>query len=147
MASFDDLSKVFDKDTSPKEISASTHLESLIQGTGVRISNPLKIHYPAGMHNLIAEFVAEVQDISVNILMIYYEHGEIHLEFDMYRQRGEVKVWQSLHTLKLDSQRVCGVCGSQTNRKIFAGKLQAICTECIRKKEQNGETGTWLDRY
>ena len=75
------------------------------------------------------------------------EFGQLDITFKILKRTAEATIWKEINYAKIRSRDVCMTCGHFGQRSILNNKVIVICRKCIANVENNGGTGTWLDKF
>ena len=138
----------FDESSSVVEPVSPAHLDYITKDTRVHFVEPYKLDYPEGLYALIETFFDGIRTLPVLIRQISYTHGHIYVNFEMLKQRGELKVWQHIGYLQERVGFTCASCGGMARRQVYKSVLRVVCSICAAKDvpAKVEGTGTWLDK-
>ncbi|MDO9204060.1 hypothetical protein [Methylotenera sp.] len=126
---------------------AREHINSLCLGGRIQINPHIQIDYRKGWATLIEELIDVIKKYPIEIKEISSDYGQLDVNFYCIEKTQELRIWRAIDEARNQSRHVCSECGETGMRKIRGDKVIVICRACIRKAEDNGVTGTWLDKY
>lgn len=122
-------------------------LSELCKGTKVDLNSYSEYRFKEGWKLIIEEFIHSIKNQSINLIKLEEQFGQVEIEFTVREKAMEVRVWRHIHNLRNTSKHTCTKCGEQGRRQWYGEKITVLCRACKANAEENGETGTWLDKY
>lgn len=129
------------------QFNAREHIDSICLGGRIQINPHIQIDYRKGWATLIEELINVIKKYPIEIKQIISDYGQLDINFLCIEKTQELKIWRAVNEARNQSRHLCSECGEAGVRRIRGDKVIVICRDCIRKAEDNGETGTWLDKY
>ena len=130
-----------------EKFDAPKHLQSLCEGGKIVLGRFMDIKYQQGWGNILEKLIASIKCYPIELQLVASEYGHLDIIFQLYQKTQEVRVWRAIDTARRESKHTCMECGERGNWQFRDEKITVICSDCLKKAESNGETGTWLDRY
>lgn len=132
---------------SSNEFDSTVHMQSICAIGRIKLIENIQFMYKKGWVHIIEQLILEIRKYPIELQLMMTDFGQLDVFFECYEKTQEVRVWRAIHKAQLYSRTICMFCGESGVRKIRGDKLVVICSYCNRKAEDNGDTGTWLDRY
>lgn len=137
-----------DKDSeNQNEFDATSHMKSICKIGRLKVHENTQFRYKQGWTHIIEQLILEIRKYPIELQLIVADFGSLEVFFECYERTQEVRVWRAINKAQLNAQSTCMFCGESGVRKVRGDKLVVICSYCNRKAEDNGDTGTWLDRF
>jgi len=133
--------------TSSSEFDSTAHMQSICKIGRIKLIENIQFMYKKGWIHIIEQLILEIRKYPIELHSMKSDYGQLDLKFNCYERTHEIKVWRAINKAQLYSRTICMFCGESGVRKIRGDKLVVICGYCNRKAEDNGDTGTWLDKY
>lgn len=144
MSDFTDYN--FDKETAEEEFDDYAHLKELCISLQIQLKDP-EVDYGRGWTELINEMLTPLKGSAIFLISITSTYGQLDTQFFISKGVRASRVYSAAERARIRSRETCMQCGNAGSRKVHGDKVIVICRKCQIVKDNNGDTGTWLDRY
>lgn len=142
-----DLFKDDPESKNDEEFTPYDHLLSICEGGRIELRVFGNVDYKKGWSGIVETLIKTMKKHPIEISSITSEYGQLDVNFIFSEKTREVAVWRALNIATHESRKTCMRCGNGGRRMVRGEKMIVMCRYCLNEDEENGITGTWLDKY